>query len=169
MAATIDATVGGSSANSYVELSEFNDYLDARPFATTTDAAGRTDDEKTRALIAAAKRIDQEEFAGTKASAIQALKWPRVGAKDDDGRTYPSDTIPQVVKDAQCELAIAYLTADGDAWADTGLGGFEFVQVGPLQVRPRQGQAAGELPENVRRLLMPVLATSRVNFRLLRA
>lgn len=168
MAASIDATVGGEGANSYVTLAQFTTYLDERPFDTTTTASAATEDERTRALIAACRRLDQEDYTGTKADSSQALKWPRYGVKDEDGRTYDSDAIPTIVQHAQMEQAIAYLTADSDPEAATGLEGFASVTVGPLQVTPRHTSAQGALPDIVRRLLRPVLTTGASTIRLVR-
>ncbi len=57
MAATIDATLQGASANSYVTLAEANAYFETTPDDSTwTD---KTDDQKNRALISANRFIDE--------------------------------------------------------------------------------------------------------------
>ena len=48
MAATIDATIKGASANSYVTLSESNDYFDTSPDSSTW--TNKTDDQKKEIL-----------------------------------------------------------------------------------------------------------------------
>ena len=52
MAATIDATIKGENANSYVTLSEANDYFDTSPDSSTW--TNKTDDQKKRSLISGA-------------------------------------------------------------------------------------------------------------------
>ena len=44
MAATIDATIKGENANSYVTLTEANDYFDTSPDSSTW--TNKTDDQK---------------------------------------------------------------------------------------------------------------------------
>ena len=165
MAASIDTTVGGASANSYVTLAEADAYFDEH--LNVTDWTDATDDLKNRALIQAARRLDQLSFNGGKATEAQALKWPRIGVVDDEGYGIDSDEIPQQMKDAQCELALAMLASD--LLADTGLEGFEMVEVGPVKAVPRHQQKAGELPENVRRELSPFLSLAGVGIKLERA
>ena len=53
MAATIDATIKGASANSYATLSDSNDYFDTSPDSSTW--TNKSDDEKKRALISATR------------------------------------------------------------------------------------------------------------------
>lgn len=146
MAATITATVGGSTSNSYVTLVEADAHFDARLDAT--DWSGATDDTKNRALIQATQRLDQQRFKGRREDEDQALAFPRVGTFDRDGYAYDSDTIPTPVKRAQMELALAMLGTD--LLADTGLEGFKRAKVGPLDVETRY-RPAGTLPAHVRR------------------
>lgn len=176
MPSTIVATPGASNANSYATVAEADTYFDDRLKATAWTGADA--DDKARALIEATRRIDQEEFEGTPVDPLndadvtgdtQALKWPRQAADDDAGWTYDDDVIPTIVKRATFELALALLDADSDFLADTGLEGFKRVAVGSLQVTPRHTHRPGELPETVRRILRPVLRTSRHGVRLLRA
>ena len=56
MAATINATIKGENANSYVTLSEANDYFDTSPDSSTW--TNKTDDQKKRALISATRWFD---------------------------------------------------------------------------------------------------------------
>ena len=56
VAATINATVKGENANSYVTLTEANSYFETVPDSTTW--TNKTDDQKNRSLIAATRWID---------------------------------------------------------------------------------------------------------------
>ena len=166
MPVEVDATAKGVSSNSYVTVAEADAYFGDR--LRSTDWTGATPDDKARALIGATARLEQEIYEGTKTTLEQALKWPRFGADDDDGNVFDHDTIPAIVKEATFEQALLELAAD--LTADTGLEGFEKIVVGPLEVIPRHAQAAGDLSENVKRILRPVLETpSGANIRLLRA
>ena len=62
MAATIDATLSGANANSYVTLAEANAYFETVPSSTQWD--NKQDDKKNRALIAATRWIDSLVFYG---------------------------------------------------------------------------------------------------------
>jgi hypothetical protein len=165
MAVTIDSTVGGASANSYVTLAEAEVYFEGR--LNITDWTSATTDEKNRALVMAARRLDQERWTSEKASSAQALKWPRWDAEDEDGNSISSDTIPEAIKDAQCELALAML--DSDLTTDTGLEGFDEVKVGPVSVKVRHQRKAGEIPEEVYREIRHWLRVGRGQARLMKA
>jgi len=159
MAASIDATIGGPSSNSYVTVAEADAYFDGRLDAADWTAASA--DEKIRALITATLRLEQETYEGAKYRsdpADQRLAWPRAGATDQNGWAYDTDIIPEPVQRAQMELALAMLGSD--LLSDTGLEGFEQVHVGPLSITPRQAHEAGDLPRNVRRHIAHVLLSS---------
>ncbi len=111
MAATIDATIKGENANSYVTLSEANDYFDTSPDSSTW--TNKTDDQKKRSLISSARWIDTLVFYGDRCDDGQALKFPRNNYQVD-GVELACSKIPQNIKYAQFELARA-LANDPDA------------------------------------------------------
>lgn len=155
MAATLDPTVGGIAANTYASLAEAQAYCDAR--LSVEAWTGAVSDVRTRALISATARIEQEDFVGARESDTQALSFPRSGV-DVDGIAIDDHVVPERVKRAQLELALVLLNSDGDFLADSGLEGFNEVKVGPLSVVPNHRQAAA-LPATVRRLLRPFLTS----------
>lgn len=165
MAITIDATVGGASANSYRTLADTLTYFEGR--LNATGFTGATADNQNRALVQAARRMDQLPWVSQKAASTQALSWPRWDAVDEDGNSVSSDTIPVSIKDGQCELALYMLNKD--LLADTGLEGFANVKVGPIDVTPRHVTKAGKLPENVYREIKHYLGTGRGQVRLRKA
>ena len=75
MAATIDATIKGENANSYVTLTEANSYFETVPDSSTW--TNKTDDQKNRSLIAATRWIETLVFYGKRCDNGQALKFPR--------------------------------------------------------------------------------------------
>lgn len=159
---TIDATVGGASANSYSEVADADTYFDER--LQVSNWTGESDtDVKERALIMATRRIDAFDFEGVKVTTTQALKWPRIDAFDEDGEEYDTDAIPTVVLYATYELALAYLNdaaGSTDPLAPTGLEQFDRAKVGPLEVDINHARRAGSVPDHVLRLLAPVLRTA---------
>lgn len=99
-APTIDATVSGESANSYVTEQEVEDYLAIHPSSAGWTEALTTDQRK--AVLFAALLIDRETFWGMKKDADQALQFPRDGMTD----------IPEDVKRAQMEQALDIFKGD---------------------------------------------------------
>lgn len=129
MPLVLDATVGGASSNSYVNLATAEAYMLGRvnPWPVTA-----TDLEKTAALINATALLEREQWAGTRgtdpASAlVQALAWPRRWVPTLEFTAYPeyvtdnfidtsvafysSLTIPTPIIRATCELAMELLRA----------------------------------------------------------
>jgi len=130
---TIDTTIGGANANSYVALSDAETYHDSR--LNTETWANATSDNKTRALLMAANRLQSENWLGSRVTTTQRLAWPRLYVEKVDGigpgygwgygygywpfgEVYLSTEIPQRVKDAQCELALALLQGFDDGAED---------------------------------------------------
>ena len=133
MAATIDSTIKGASANSYASLSDSNDYFDTSPDSSTW--TNKSDDEKKRALISATRWIETLVFYGDRCDEGQALKFPRTNYQVD-GVELTCTLIPNNIKYAQYELARA-LANDTDAiTGTTGKdGNFEEVALGDLRVK----------------------------------
>jgi len=133
VAATIDATLSGANANSYVTLAEANAYFETVPSSTQWD--NKQDDKKNRALIAATRWIDSLVFYGDRCDQGQALKFPRNNYEVDDVEL-SCTVIPNNIKYAQYELARA-LANDTDAMTgNTGTAGVPSeVKIGDLEVK----------------------------------
>lgn len=89
-------------ANSFVSVAE------VRAFAAFRASTLPVDDAAVE--VAAIKAMDfiqafRDQFKGSKATAAQPLPFPRYGVTVD-GFLVDNATIPQVLKDAQCQLAI---------------------------------------------------------------
>ena len=140
---TLDATIKGASANSYATVAEAETYFDTRLHADTWDALESGSIDKEKSLQQAARILDSYVmWLGWKSDEDQAMAWPRWGICHD-GREYfecvdwalrvdgiysvDADTIPQAIKDAQCELALYLLGTDSQAAADTA--GFKRISV----------------------------------------
>ena len=133
MAATINATIKGENANSYVTLSEANDYFDTSPDSSTW--TNKTDDQKKRSLISATRWIDTFVFYGDRCDDGQALKFPRNNYQVD-GVELACSKIPEGIKYAQYELARA-LANDTDAITGTTgkEGNISEAKLGDLEVK----------------------------------
>ena len=147
MAATIDATLKGASANSYVTLAEANTYFETVPDSTTW--ADKTDDQKNRALISATRWIDALSFYGDRCSETQALTWPRADYKVD-GIELACTLIPVGIEVATYELARA-LANDTDAiTGSTGTTGlYDQVELGELKVKYKDSSTTPGMVNNV--------------------
>lgn len=132
MAATIDATLKGTAANSYVTLAEANAYFETVPHDEHWTGS---DDKKNRALITATRYLDNFEYYGTRCSTTQALKWPRKDYKVD-GVKIDETYIPQPIKNATFELAHSLLYKGEALVGTTGTQGtYEQVELGDLKVK----------------------------------
>lgn len=188
MAITITATVGSASANSYVTEVQFNTYCDERLNVTAYQNANS--DERRRAMVMAFRRLQRCNWIGERVNDTQAAAWPRSGARKPDGvggisgdlgslgagamlsarggygifqslyDTYDTDEIPQEVKDAQCELALAYL----DGWKEEDAGAVEAFASDGVSIRFRAGSAATSpgLPYEVRWRIAPLIEGGRL-------
>ncbi len=166
MALTIDTTVGGAAANSYVSVAQADTYFEAR----LNTSAWTGDEDKKKALRMAAKRLQDENWRGCRVDDTQALAWPRYEVENPDspsGDYFADDEIPQRVIDAQCELAIFYLqnTAAEDeanqaiveeAALDSNAVRVKYANAG------RSRAQSGELPLRVARLLSGLLQGNRL-------
>jgi hypothetical protein len=174
---TIVATPGAANANSFATEVEFIAYASARlnvPTGTTVSGSACTETEK-KALVEATRELTLLMYAGIRPSSTQALSWPRGYAPNPDldqlepGGSltdvyFADDVIPQRVKDATVELALAFIKAGTSdiAGPDTTVGVIEKT-VGPLttrwsESRPRPHGLA-RYPR-VAALITPLLSTS---------
>ena len=144
MTASIDATISGANANSFVTLDEANNYFATVPDSSTWD--DKTVDQKKRALISATRWIDSFVYFGDRCDQNQALKFPRNNYQVDDVEL-SCTTIPNNIKYAQYELARA-LANDTDAMTgNVGTSGnIAEAKLGDLQVKYNtSSQGAGSV------------------------
>ena len=147
MAATINATIKGENANSYVTLTEANSYFETVPDSTTWD--NKTDDQKNRSLIAACRWIDSLVYEGDRCDDGQALKWPRNNYHVDRVELVCT-TIPNGIKYAQYELARALANDTEAITGNKGTDGvYEEVKMGDLEVKYNTESQSVGLVNNV--------------------
>jgi len=172
MPITITTTVGGATSNSYVSVSDADTYFESR----LNTSAWTGDDDKKKALVMAAKRLQDEQWRGSRVDDTQALAWPRYDVEKYDNAgsgygSYPTyydtDEIPQPVKDAQCELALFYLqntAAEDEAnQAIVEEAAFDSNAVRVKYANAGQSRAqSGQLPLRVARLLQGLVRGNRL-------
>ena len=187
MAITIDATVGGANANSYLTLADAQAIVDGFvQDADVTAWATATTDQKNRALFTATQRLDRERYLGARATDTQALQWPRTGVRKPDTyintytvgfpfritTDYFTDTeIPTQVKYAQVVLAV-YLHNNPDGIGLSGLEDYKNVKIGSIDVTPNLGYGAvgaDKVPPIMERYLTGLRISGPGNFAIKRS
>lgn len=118
MTLVIDATVGGLTSNAFVTEVEAIAFAATRLNLTgwTTVTGTSCTPTEIQALIEASRELSAMLYQGYRTNAAQALGWPRQMAINPDATSsyytlYDENLVPQRVKDATCELAIAFLAA----------------------------------------------------------
>lgn len=149
-------TVG---TNTYVTDLEFQAYL-AQSIAgmtlTTTSAT------REAGLVTAFNQIERQVYEGemTQSPPTQTASFPRTGLTDKYGDEVSSATVPQVVKDAQCELAIALLSNASVASAGDASSNIKRLRAGSAEVEYFRPVDGARFPAPVMELLGPFLANS---------
>ena len=93
---------GGSTNTSYISVEEGDSF--AVQQLGTLKWSTATYDEKAKALISATRYLDQLQWIGSRATATQALAWPRIGAVCGE-KSYGETVIPPEVKQGTFWLA----------------------------------------------------------------
>jgi len=154
-----------TTANSYISLADAELYFEGRLHSSVWTAA--VTGIKNQALAHAARVIDRYvNWIGWKTLDTQAMQWPRAGIYYD-GSKYWSDTsyqiewevysvadnsIPQEIKDAQCELALVLIGSDTQKTPDTA--GFKSVEIsGAVSLEVDTADRVREIPAHIMRLI----------------
>lgn len=139
-------TPGAVNANSYISVADASGYFSLSYNRTAWADVSTRDKEKS--LAEATRLLDLfVQWKGYIASTTQRLRWPRTSVIDVDGRTVDSESIPQAIKDATCELAYSILSNDG---FDISENPVDKVKVGSISVDFDIGQKSVGFPKVVR-------------------
>jgi hypothetical protein len=142
----LDATVGGATSNSYGTLEEAQAYM-----ATHVYGAEWLDldvEVQEQSLIMATRQLEALCYLGTKATAEQALKWPRKGLTYD-GHAVPSDVVPAAMKAAEFEQARLTSKTDPTAPLDAEMQGLKRIQAGSVELEFKDGVKTQGVPSTV--------------------
>ena len=148
----INPVPGDPNANSYTDVAYADNYFSARLHAEDWFTA--TQGEKESSLQWATQLIDPEDWYGIIATDAQALRHPRKQLYDADGRLLPDDIVAKAIQDGTCEYALVLYR--GDVTLDTGLEGYDSLQVDVINLGINQAYVADDkltLPVNVQRKL----------------
>jgi hypothetical protein len=153
MAFVFDATISGLTSNSYISLSDANDYFAGR---TKSDNWINADDAtKQASLVQATRRINSEMYSGLPSIMEQSLAWPRKLLIDLNGLYIPSTVMPRTLSEATCEMALYYLDSDDRLLDDNEMENFTSYEVGPLKLQTRWWNR-DQLPSRVNSLLLAI-------------
>lgn len=141
MPVTVDATVGGASANSFQLVSEIDTYFTARmPSSVAAQWTALSDDEKAAAAVMGTLWMNAlVVWTNYTTTVTQALSWPRYGMWNRNGWSLiDSGVIPKEVKDCHAEISLYLAQEDRIAEFDPIKLGIASVKAGSLQVRFRE-------------------------------
>lgn len=144
---TLVATPKASNANVYADLTTANAYHDSvKAYDTVWADASNTD--KEHGLIMATRALDDLlDWFGLPTTETQALRAPRVGWTDRDGRALDEDTIPVFLENATSELAKHFIEKN---LLKQPLGeGIQSIKVGPIDIDRAITDVPGVLPNSV--------------------
>lgn len=169
---TLDATPGGTAANSFLTVEEFEAYLETA--YEVEEASNVLDDAPllglaTRTLIAmySGKKVLIREkgsspyylvrptWTGSPAMATQALPWPRIGMYDRNGNAIADTVIPQELKDATAELARQLKAGDRTLDNDVSVQGITSIRASSVALSFKDMIEAKVIPDAVVNLLIP--------------
>ena len=145
--------------NSYISRADAIIYLADALHAESWDAAST--ESKDRALVTAARMLERQQWVGEQATNVgQTMQWPRTGVSDREGVELPSDTVPQFILDAQCELAVALLDdVSVQSNADTSTN-IRRMKAGTAEIEYFVGKSGTRFPTVVHELIGYYLANS---------
>lgn len=160
MALTPEDNTGLATADSYVDLATFKLYCAARGIDPT--ALVLAGDSGTDTVLENLCRIGFQyvntEFEPYKSFPInnnQAGEFPRINLSDGAGRVF--NVVPQRVKDAQCEAAIAQGQGNDLFAVATRGGAIASETVGPISTSYRADAPPETYFQAVKRLLQPFM------------
>jgi hypothetical protein len=126
-----------AGADSYLSLADANTYHSSH--GSPTAWASATNEAKEAALRYATMWIDGKfTWQGSITSESQVLDFPRSNVWDEQGRALGTNTIPQRLKDATAEMALAHVGAALNASLARG-GQVRREQVGPIAIEYLEG------------------------------
>ena len=132
-------------SGSYCTIEYADEYFNNRLHA---ESWGQADDEtKEKALRQATKEIDRQLLKGRKATDTQELAFPR----------YPDEEVPETVKEACCEIALALLERGNSQRRKLQQEGVQSFTLGNMSETYAAGAGKGLLSQEAKELLRPWL------------
>jgi len=145
----LTTTPKSATADSYVSVTNANTYLTTnRTYTTEWDDA--VEATRERVLRWATNLLDLHvDWYGYPTTQLQALRFPRVGLVDRDGRNIDQDTIPTLLERATSELALALLQRNRTAEPATLGRGIERIKVDVIDIKIKESARIELIPADV--------------------
>ena len=132
-------------SGSYCTIEYANEYFENRLHAESW--SGTDSETKEKALQQATKAIDRQPLSGRKADTTQTLAFPR----------HPDAEIPEAVKEACCEEALALLERGNNQRRKLQQEGVQSLSLGNMSETYITGAGKGLLSQEAKELLRPWL------------
>ena len=148
MAASIDATVGGASANSFGTVAEADTYHEGQLHASAP-WADLTATQKIQTLIMAQQLMTALlEWTGDVVTSTQKLPWPRMAMRNRNDSAWISESVvPDEVKNCQFELARLLGTVDRTLENDVEANGLTYLRAASVTLKFKESfSAPGMIP-----------------------
>lgn len=160
MAIIVEDGTGVAGANSYVTVAEFTAYAASRGFVLSGVLTAE------QLLLRAMDYIESLNYLGELVDCDQLLMWPRVGVIYNCCHVVPDNTIPELLKRAQMEIAIS-IDQGIDPLAPMGrLTSSE--TVGPISVTYEKGANSTTIIRRAEVLLRKLLVRQSASFQVMR-
>jgi len=131
--------------NSYIDIEGADEYFAGRLHAESW--SGADSETKEKALWQATRSIDRMPLRGRKTDLHQPLAFPR----------YPDTEIPEAVKEACCEEALAILESGNSQRRKLQQEGVQSFSLGNMSETYAAGAGKGLLSQEAKELLQPWL------------
>lgn len=155
-----------TGANSYVEIEDVTAYADTHDGGAVW--AALDDNNKVRAIVYAYEYLRNESrymYRGIRHSFAQTGSWPRDDATMYRGQEVPPNVVPQIMLDAQCDLALRCAAAIGEGQPgpttlqpDLEHGGMiQSEKIGPITTTFFPGGPPDTVLQSIQGILSPLL------------
>jgi len=135
-------------SESYCTIEYADEYFKNRLHAESW--SGADSETKEKALKQATREIDRQPLKGRKTETSQTLAFPR----------YPDSEVPEAVKDACCEVALALLERGNSQRRKLQQEGVQSFSLGNMSEAYVAGAGRGLLSQEAKELLRPWLLGS---------
>ena len=149
----LDATVGGANSNSYSTDAEIDSVLLEERIYGTAWSSLVVDDKKRVAIWGTLLLDSSFDLFGSKATTLQALRFPRVGLVNEDGETIASNINPPRLKKALAEMCLSLARRDRGEEPEVIGQGFKFAKIDVLEVQVDSSQLLNIIPHSVAALM----------------
>lgn len=160
---SVIATPGGADSNAFCDIATADNYHLERLFNQEWKEASR--ENREAGLIRATFLLNEMEWVGSISSdSDQALRFPRDGVYDQDGRELTG--IPKFLVAATCDLALELIKSESVAPENP----LTMLKAGPIEMEFSEStKASGSIPSYIMAYISRYTTSSANNVRLVRS